>query len=63
MILFYNILYMPNWNYNLVIIEAPKEEVKEYLIREDDRFPKDETYLFNMDLIFPKKRIPSIKDD
>lgn len=41
---------MPNWNSNTVVIHAPLEAVKRYLV-----YKQGESYMFNMHLIFPAK--------
>ena len=41
---------MPNWNSNGVAIHAPLEAVKAYLVPQ-----ADDTYLFNMHLLFPDR--------
>jgi hypothetical protein len=41
---------MPNWNYNSVTINAPRDAVIERLVP-----TKDQTFEFNMHKLFPEK--------
>ena len=46
---------MPNWNNNIVVIDAPIEAVKAYIV-ETKKDPKDpDEFMFNMHLLFPER--------
>ena len=47
---------MPNWNYNEVTIDAPENEVREYLVFTEEKNIFDmQNISFNMHKIFPEK--------
>jgi hypothetical protein len=45
-------LHMPNWNTNNVVIYAPIEEVKAYIVQTNN---DPEGFMFNMHLLFPER--------
>ena len=45
-------LHMPNWNNNIVVIYAPIEAVKAYIVQ--TKKDPDE-FMFNMHLLFPER--------
>jgi hypothetical protein len=48
-------LHMPNWNNNIVVIYAPIEAVKSYIVQ-TKKDPKDpDEFMFNMHLLFPER--------
>ena len=48
-------LHMPNWNNNIVVIDAPIEAVKAYIVQ-TKKDPKDpDEFMFNMHLLFPER--------
>jgi hypothetical protein len=45
-------LHMPNWNTNNVVIYAPIEEVKVYIVQTNN---DSEEFMFNLHLLFPER--------
>jgi hypothetical protein len=46
---------MPNWNNNIVVIDAPIEAVKAYIVQTNKDTKDPDEFMFNMHLLFPER--------